>query len=257
MILYIVVIAFLAIAGLLTWYFLAHSHGEKAPVSALWIAAGFGVVGAAAAAGLEYLFIPTDRLIAGPGQALGPLFVTALGVGLIEESCKFIPIAIFIYRKRYFNEHIDGIIYFALAGLGFGIPENILYAIQYGAGAGAGRLILTPIFHAATTGLVGYYLIKAKLDKQSLVKPALALVAAMLLHGVYDFGLLSDQGVYVVISLMITAGLSAGLFILFMRAGEIDRSEGLSAVGQNNFCRSCGKPNPKHNLYCVYCGNRA
>jgi protease PrsW len=252
----IIVIAFIVIAGALTWFLLSHDRGEKEPISALWIAAGFGFLGAVMAGAIENFVIPI-HLIDGSGQALGLVLVATLGVGCIEEACKFLPLAFFIYRKPYFNEHTDGIIYFVIAGLAFGVPENILYSLQFGAGVGLARIILTPLFHAATTSMVGYFLAKSKVEHQSLVKPALALVGAMLLHGFYDFGLSSKNGLLVVMSLMITIGMSAVLFLLFMRANERDRAQGLSAVGHNSFCRTCGYPNPDHKLYCTRCGQHA
>ncbi len=238
------------------WYLLSHDHGEKEPVSALWAAAGFGFGGAILAAIIEGLVIPSS-ILNSLNPPLGPLLLVMLGVGFIEESCKFFPLAFFIYRKRYFNEHTDGIIYFAIAGLAFGIPENILYSIAFGSSVGVARIILTPLFHAATTSMVGYFLASAKTENRSLGRTGLVFLAAALLHGIYDFGLASRSPLLVVMSLMITIGITTVLFILFMRAGEKDQAGGLSAVGHNSFCRSCGHPNPSHNLYCTNCGKRA
>jgi RsiW-degrading membrane proteinase PrsW (M82 family) len=185
------------------------------------------------------------------------ILVAATTVGVIEELCKFLPLAVFLYRKRYFNEHTDGIIYFALAGLGFGLPENILYTLQYGTQAGIGRIILTPFFHAAITALVGYFLIKGKLARKSLLSCILALVAAMLLHALYDFGLVSGRATFSLMSVGVTLSLSGALFVLFVRATERDQDRGLSAVGHNAYCRSCGAPNPRRHLYCTRCGKNA
>ena len=240
----------------LCWFFLSQDKGEHEPVSALWIALGFGFLGGIAAGLIETHVIPL-RYIDGVGQPLGFILLACLGVGAIEEACKFIPLSLFIYHKKYFNEHTDGVIYFAIAGLGFGIPENILYTISFGTHAGLTRLLLTPIFHAATTGMVGYFLIKSKIDHEPIYKTIIALVAAMILHGLYDFGLSSGIFYLVVMSFMITIGMSAGLFILYMRASELDRQQGLSVVGKNSFCRSCGAPNPNHKLHCTMCGNYA
>lgn len=256
MLLFIVVITFIVIAGGLTWFFLANNRGGKEPVSALWAAAGFGFLGIIGAALTESLLIP-NHLINNPSEPLGVLLLASLGVGVIEESFKSLPLALFIYKKSYFNSHSDGVIYFALAGLGFGIPENILYTLQFGAGTGLTRIILTPLFHAATTGMVGFFLAKSKVNHKSLVVPGMALVGAMLIHGLYDFGLMSRNLLLTVMSLMITAGITTLLFVFFMLSREEDKDEGLDAVSANNFCRICGSPNPSHTVYCINCGQHA
>jgi hypothetical protein len=60
-----------------------------------------------------------------------------------------------------------------------------------------------------------------------------------------------------IMSLLITLGLSIGLFMVFLLATELDQDTGLSVVGHNSFCRSCGFANPHHYLYCVRCGKNA
>lgn len=240
----------------LTVYLLRNDHGEKESIAALWISAGFGVVGAVLAAILEKKLIPVNDLKV--GMPMNGQFLSCLGVGLIEESCKFIPLAVFIYQKRYFNEHTDGIIYFALVGLGFGLPENILYTIQYGTSTGLERLVLTPIFHAAITGMVGYYLARSKLSRKNvflLVTPALLIAA--ILHAIYDFGLINTNPYLQFVSVGVTVILSINFFYLFMKAGDYDQQLGLSRVGNNSYCRSCGFANPNHNLYCIHCGMHA
>jgi protease PrsW len=257
MILFIIVIVFIAIAGGMTWFFLANDHGEKEPVGALWAAAGLGLLGAVGAAVAESHIIPPHLINHPGGQPLGLLLLAALSVGLIEESFKFLPLALFIYKKSYFNEHSDGVIYFALAGLGFGIPENILYSLQFGAGVGLARIIMTPLFHAATTGMVGYFLAKSKIEHRSLMIPAAALFGAMLLHGLYDFGLMSGNALLVIMSLMITAGVTTMLFVFFMLARETDKDAQPNSAQYSNFCRFCGYPNAGHSPYCTYCGQHA
>jgi RsiW-degrading membrane proteinase PrsW (M82 family) len=248
-------LVFIGLAVGLVWYFLAHDHGEKEPIGALWIAAGFGFLGIIIAGFLETHVLPANFV--NSIHSTSSLVIPALLIGIIEESAKFLPLAFFIYKKRYFNEHTDGVIYFAIAGLGFGLPENILYTIQYGSKVGISRILLTPFFHAAITSFIGYFLIKAKLREISLKLVGVILIVAMLLHGIYDFGLLSGVMLYTVISLMITVVMAASMFLFFMRATEIDQDEGLSVVGNNSFCRHCGKPNPSHQLFCTHCGQHA
>lgn len=253
----ITVLVFIGFAAFLAWYLIAHDHGEKEPIGALWAAFGFGFLGAVLAGFLEAVVIPKQYAASGPQGISGGLIVAALGIGIIEEACKFVPLALFLYRKRYFNEHTDGVIYFALAGLGFGVPENILYTLQFGVHTGITRLVFTPFFHAAVTGMVGYYLAKKKLQNRSIWIVVAALGAAAFLHGLYDFGAFSGSPLFLVLSLMITLTMTAMLFVLYMRAGENDQQAGLTVIGTNNYCRSCGAPNPRHYLYCQQCGQRA
>jgi RsiW-degrading membrane proteinase PrsW (M82 family) len=255
MLLFALLLVFICVAISLAWFLLANDRGEKEPIATLWLAAGFGLVGAVAASFLENWLISANNL--SPGAPQLTLLAAALAVGVIEEGCKFVPLALFLYKKSYFNEHTDGVIYFALAGIGFGLPENILYTLQFGTKTGAVRLLMTPFFHAATTGLVGYYLIKCKLAKRSPWSVCLPLLGAMVLHGLYDFGLSSGSILYAGVSLLITLGATAGLFVAFLHAQEHDQDIGLSVVGHNAFCRSCGFPNPKHHLYCTNCGKNA
>lgn len=255
MLLFVLLLVFIGVAIGLAWFLIAHDHGAKEPIAALWLAVGLGLLGAIAAGFLEGRLIPAANIL--PGAPYGTLLVATLSVGVIEETCKFLPLALVLYKRSYFNEHTDGVIYFALAGLGFGLPENILYTMQFGAKTGSARLLLTPFFHAATTGLVGYFLIKRKLARRSPLGVLLPLTGLMVLHGLYDFGLSSGSLLFVSVSLLITMGVSGGLFVAFLRGQEKDQDLGLSVVGHNSFCRSCGYPNPKHHLYCAHCGKNA
>jgi len=255
MLVFALLIIFITLTVGLAWFLIAHDRGQKEPVGALWLAVGFGFAGAIVAA-LAEVFLLNDKNLR-PDVALPLVFGTALGVGVIEEVSKFLPLALFIFKKPYFNEHTDGVVYFALAGMGFGLPENLLYTLEFGSQAGVGRILLTPFFHAATTALVGYFLARRKLAHQSLIGIWPMLLAAAVLHGIYDFGLSTGSAAYGAVAVLITFGLSAALFMLYLQATERDEDQGLSVVGVNNFCRSCGTPNPKHNLYCTQCGKNA
>lgn len=253
--LFAILLVFVIASVGLVWFLLARDRGEREPISALWIALGLGFVGAIGAIQLEGRLINDDDLL--PGASLGTMFMATLLVGLIEEFCKFVPLALFIAKKRYFNEHTDGIIYFALAGLGFGLPENVLYTVQYGTETGMARLFLTPLFHAAITGVVGYFFVRRKMSGRSLWAVTIPLLGASFVHALYNFGLMSGVAIFVVLSLVIALSLTAALFALYVRASELDQDRGLSAVGHNSFCRSCGSANTHHHLYCTHCGHHA
>ncbi|HWB38861.1 MAG TPA: PrsW family glutamic-type intramembrane protease [Candidatus Saccharimonadales bacterium] len=255
MTLFILLLVFIVLSVGLAWILLRNDRGSKEPIGALWLAAGFGLLGAVAAGLIENFAVPVKDLTL--GAPLTTLLLATLGIGAIEEICKFLPLSIFLYGKRYFNERTDGVIYFALAGLGFGLPENILYTLQFGSTAGVGRVLLTPFFHSAITAMIGYYLAKYKLAKASRWRVLPALLAAMVIHGLYDFGLTSGRTLYIVASLTITLGLTVLMVMLYLRALHDDQKNGRSAVGHNEYCRSCGFPNAKHYLYCTHCGQIA
>lgn len=252
----IVVLVFIALSSCLVWYLLSHDHGRKLPVGKLWQAFGFGLLAIALAVLLEELLL--GKLVNTPQSfSIGARLFGFLGVGAIEELAKFVPLALVIFHKPYFREHTDGVIYFAICGLTFGAIENILYTLTMGAGTGLVRLALTPFFHAAATSILGFYLASYKINRGRRNQFILALVLVPLIHGIYDFGLMSGIGIMTVLSLMLTLLLTMGLFLYFMTANEQDRAlEAAAAVNGPNFCPHCGHPNTAKQKFCVYCGQQ-
>jgi len=254
---YIIILGFIALASLLVWYFLHHDHGRKLPVGSLWVAFGFGVLGMILAGFLELKLFPAKFWTSPLSVSLSTRFLFFLGVGALEESVKFIPLAIFIYKKPYFKEHTDGVIYFAICGLTFGLGENILYTLSFGTKVGITRLILTPFLHAAATSILGYYLVSMKINHSFRNKFILACVAIPLMHGVYDFGLYSGIAQLIVLSLMITLLLTLGLFLYFMEANDLDKAIAARLLAAApKFCGNCGRVNADHTLFCEYCGRK-
>jgi RsiW-degrading membrane proteinase PrsW (M82 family) len=251
---YFIILGFIAIGSLLLWYFLGHDHGRNLPVGSLWLAFGFGILASILAYNLESRLFPKDILISHTSMGMGLLLY--LGVGFLEEAVKFIPLAIFIYHKPYFKEHTDGVIYFAICGLTFGLCENILYTISFGAKVGMVRLVMSPFFHAAATSILGYYLVSMKINNKARKKFILACLIIPIMHGVYDFGFVTGKLDFNVLSFMLTLLLSMGLFFYFMSANDLDKAALVRLKSApNSFCSNCGKPNVNHTLFCVYCGH--
>ncbi|GAC1392151.1 MAG: hypothetical protein NVSMB46_07170 [Candidatus Saccharimonadales bacterium] len=254
---YAIILSFIALASLLTWYLLKHDHGRKLPIETLWIAFGFGILGMILAGALELKLFPRQFWIAPQSVSLGARFLFFLGIGALEESAKFIPLALYIFHKPYFKEHTDGIIYFAICGLTFGLGENILYTLSLGAKAGIGRLLMTPFFHAAATSIIGYYLASYKLNNFLKYRFILACIAVPLLHGIYDFGLFSGIAQLTVVSLMITVLFTLGLFLYFMEANDLDKAKLatiFSLSRSQHFCIKCGHPYNNNKRFCEFCG---
>lgn len=237
-------------------------HGHKEPVAALFFAMGYGVLAVVLASILNNLLVPSEVIESVGGQdsqalPVGVLAFSALAVGVVEESVKAIPLALFIYKKRYFNELTDGIIYFGIVGLTFGIIEDIMYTLEFGGGVGIMRIIFLPYLHAGLTILFGFCLAQKKVLNRSWMLPAFGLASAILIHALYDFFAFLNKPVGIIFVLIITVAVNTALFVLFRRAQRADEVQGRSAVGINKFCRHCGQPNPKRLLYCSQCGKHS
>ncbi|MEW6408107.1 MAG: PrsW family intramembrane metalloprotease [Patescibacteria group bacterium] len=115
----------------------------------------------------------------------GALFVIAP----IEEFLKYWVVKKTIYHQPTFSEPLDGIIYCISAGLGFASFENLLVVFSEGESAILLRFATATLMHAIASGIVGYYLGRAKFLKNKGGKGSLitfGLVSAILLHGVYN-----------------------------------------------------------------------
>ncbi len=258
----IILFAYLGLAYWLYRYFVTNDRGAKEPKKALRLACIMGVVATVFAGILNDLFIPAsvvsyleDDGILAPSNAT--LLTSALTVGIIEESLKFLPLAFLIYRKPYFNETTDGIIYFGLCGMWFGVVESIGYALVFGPEVGFMRLLVTPFLHAGFSALAGWGLAMHKVHKTTLLVPAGLFASAIIGHGLYDFFAFTQTttGGLIVLGMAIVTNMA--VFVLFKKARASDERLGISAIGINKFCRNCGKPNPSLNLYCVNCGKKA
>lgn len=253
----IVLLSYLGLGIFLARYFSRNDRGPKEPKSLYGAAFGFGVLAIILAGVIEPLVLPASlEPEKAHTLAFGLLFISSLGVGLIEEAVKFIPFYFFIRKRSYFNEVTDGIISFGMVGLTFGIIEDISYSLSY-SDIGFGRLVFGPFSHAAFSALIGWGAARVKVEKKPFRYIPLLFVASLLLHGIYDLGIFSQRAPLLALSILISAAINIGLFILFQVATEEDQKMGLSALGSNKFCRNCGKPNPQHFLFCEACGKKA
>lgn len=262
----IVIIIQVCIAIFFIRYVIRHDRGSKEPRQGLRAAIGFGflsivlvlilseVLGRLPVIG--QVIAPDRQLIEAGGYPMGFVFLAMMSVGIIEEAAKALPLAIYIWKKPYFNELTDGLFYFGITGVIFSVTESILYTLQYGGAIGVMRIIITPFLHTGFAMWFGYFLARRKITGTGTWKVPAALVFAMFLHGLYNFGLASKNTGYILVSLAIALGLNIGVFVLYRYAQKRDSTMMLSADGINTFCRSCGQANPDHNLYCEHCGQR-
>ncbi|KON87211.1 protease [Sporosarcina globispora] len=115
-----------------------------------------------------------------------------LSSSLLEEFFKWFILFYTIYQHITFDEPYDGIVYGASVSLGFATAENIFYLIALGVEHALGRALLPVSSHALFGVIMGYYIGKGKFSATSTKKwIAFSLFIPFLLHGIYDYILIS------------------------------------------------------------------
>ena len=163
----------------------------------------------------------------------GRFFGMTIGVGLVEETAKLLPVLWFA-RNLGDNVRPTTVAYLGvISGLAFGATEAIMYSISYAAGhsslqMGYGdyllvqllRLVSLPFLHGIWTGISAYFAGLSAINPSARRVVILAgLLGVSLMHGLYNtfsdgwFGFL-------------LAMLSLGVFIGYVR----DEATGMEAV---------------------------
>ncbi len=130
---------------------------------------------------------------------------TFITLALSEELSKF-----YMFRrklKKIEGEHtwMELIVYSTIVGIGFGLLESIVYVLQFGPLVMLIRGISIP--HGGFAAIVGYFYGKSvKENKKGYA--VLGVLIAFLLHGLYDFSLSDEFGVYGDISSVIALTLA-------------------------------------------------
>ena len=148
-----------------------------------------------------------------------------LAVALVEELFKYLVVRIAVLRNSEFDEPMDAALYMIIAALGFAAIENIIILF-----AGTPKFYLLETFsfsifrfvsatflHALCSGMVGYFLaISMRDDKKQSPLLFFGLALAVLLHGAYNFSIISIKGserfiIPIAIILLLALFLSQGL----------------------------------------------
>ncbi len=157
-----------------------------------------------------------------------------LGVGLLEESCKALPLLWFGLRRGKIASVREGVFLGLMSGLGFAAAEGVDYTVRatvmahaYGAVAEQFmqflfRLMSGPVLHGAWAGTVGWFIgVAAVRPKKRWPTVALGLCLMAALHGLYD----------VFSGNILGLALAAVTFIVFMAyLGHGDEIEKQSSV---------------------------
>jgi RsiW-degrading membrane proteinase PrsW (M82 family) len=147
------------------------------------------------------------------------LFKAFVVAALVEEYLKLTIVRIFAYRNPNFDEIMDGVVYTVVASLGFACMENILYVMGGTIGTALTRAVTAIPLHATASGLMGYYIGRAKFAASPQMERALinrGLRIAIFVHGTYDFLLFAGP--------LLGSWLFLGLFPLLVGAFVVLRS---------------------------------
>jgi len=140
---------------------------------------------------VEHLF---SRLNFGEGTLAGAAYNAFIVAGFTEEVFKFVALYLLIWRNPEFNEKFDGIVYAVFVSLGFAAVENILYVTDGGYQVALIRALTAVPAHALFGVRMGYFFGIAHMYpelRKSFLRQAL--IVPVLLHGIYDFILMSGR----------------------------------------------------------------
>jgi len=175
----------------------------KKHILGTWLFTSFlGVVAVVLIAAIARILPGTRDIVqASKSASIFPRLVGfTLGVGLVEESVKGLPVIWMGLRSRA-QLAPTAIAYIGvISGLAFGAAEAIVYSIQYAAGHAAAaisygdylivqvlRFVSLPLLHAIWSGILGYFVgfaVNSATTRRVALIIGLALVSV--LHGLYN-----------------------------------------------------------------------
>lgn len=174
---------------------------DKEPVKLLLKVFIFGCLSVIPTAIVERILVSINIF----SGLLSSAFTAFIVAGLTEEFFKREVVLRTAYNSRHFNEKLDGIVYCVFAALGFATIENIMYVVfRFSANPYIGlyRGILSVPAHMLFAVTMGYYLSLAKFSSDKKVfKKYLnkALFVPVILHGIFDFILMANIPILMVI----------------------------------------------------------
>ena len=125
----------------------------------------------------------------GMNPTLHGLYRAFLCAALPEEFFKFWVVIRYSSRHSAFDEPMDGILYGAVASLGFATFENILYVSDGGLYVALARAVTAVPGHACYGAIMGYYAGVSRFGLRPKAYLWLGLLFAVLMHGLYDYAL--------------------------------------------------------------------
>lgn len=173
---------------------------EKEPQGILVRLTLMGVLATAIAMALETAGGHLISVVADADSTLYNFLFFFFVVALAEEGAKFFLLKRNTWNSPHFNCRFDGVVYAAFVSLGFALAENVGYVLQYGLSTALIRAVTAVPGHACFGIFMGAFYGAAKKNEHYNIEECrknkiLSLVVPTLLHGVYDFIAVQDEGI--------------------------------------------------------------
>jgi RsiW-degrading membrane proteinase PrsW (M82 family) len=223
---------------LLVWYFHARDLNRE-PGAVVWATFGLGV---ATVVPVLLCAWPLARVLKGVGgPALHGLLDAIFTAAVPEEAWKLVVVLGFSARHKEFDEPMDGIVYGAIASLGFATLENVLYVAGGGIGIAVMRAVSAVPGHAFMGAIMGWFVSRAKFGDPAARgrNLALAYVVPMGLHAAYDAPLLAlkesgkNASPLLAASLLVTVGVLVFEWVWTVRLVRALRREQVALQAQS------------------------
>lgn len=184
-----IIFAALAPVAVLFYYLYRKDDFQKEPVIELLKAFGLGVLSAFLSLCISIPlgilgFFPSE-----PTGVLGAAAISFFSAAIPEEVAKFVLFWLLVRSNKYFDEHMDGIVYAAVVSLGFAALENVMYLFdsEDWVSTGISRALFSVPGHMFFGILMGYYYSLVRFDPATpLINYFWVLGAPILAHGIYD-----------------------------------------------------------------------
>jgi len=151
------------------------------------------------------------------GEPLYDMFIHFfLGVGVVEEFMKLLPLFFIMFFTRQLKEPYDYILYACISALGFAFIENLLYFQQIDGVLVAGRALMAAVAHIMFSTFCVYGIILAKYKYKYKKSPALLFLISFTIgsfaHGLYDY-LATESMIFMLIVFFVFALQSFSIII--------------------------------------------
>ncbi|PKN26364.1 MAG: hypothetical protein CVU65_05915 [Deltaproteobacteria bacterium HGW-Deltaproteobacteria-22] len=183
----IITITLTVLPSLLLFLYI-YTHDEHPEPKGLVLKVAF--FGALTAIPVRIVVLGINMIVSQPSDPLlNAAFSAFVEAAIPEEFFKLLAVLLIVYRHPAFDEPFDGIVYCAIASLGFATLENVLYVSSGGLTVAIARALTAVPLHAFCGVIMGYYVGRARFSS-GLKNSGLwfaALFWPILFHGVYDW----------------------------------------------------------------------